>query len=98
LRALLARGKACGICSAYWHFSCPKLLGFFLVVFTAKTPQLHIVEKDPDDSMFIECAAALKAEFVITVEKALQAIQKYMNIKIVSPNEFLTRFYREGQV
>jgi putative PIN family toxin of toxin-antitoxin system len=24
------------------------------VVFTAKTPKLHIVEKDPDDNMFIE--------------------------------------------
>jgi hypothetical protein len=70
----------------------------FHVVFTAKTPQLHIVEKDPDDNMYIECAVALKAELVITGDKALQAIQKYMNIKIVSPNEFLTRFYHEGQV
>jgi len=73
-----------------------ELLGLFAhgfhVVFTAKTPELHIVEKDPDDNMFIECAVALKAGFVITGDKALKAIKEYMNIKIVSPNEFLSKY------
>ena len=73
-----------------------ELLGLFAhgfhVVFTAKTPELHIVEKDPDDNMFIECAVALNAEFILTGDKALQEIQEYMNIKIVSPNEFLTKY------
>ena len=73
-----------------------ELLGLFAhgfhVVFTAKTPELHIVEKDPDDNMFIECAVALKAGVVITGDKALKAIQEYMNIKIVSPNEFLSKY------
>ena len=64
----------------------------FHVVFTAKTPELHIIEKDPDDDMFIECAVALKAGFVITGQKALRAIQEYMNIKIVSPSEFLSKY------
>ena len=64
----------------------------FNVVFTAKTPELHVVEKDPDDNMFIECAVALKAKFVISGDKALKAIQDYMNIKIVSPREFLSKF------
>lgn len=64
----------------------------FHVIFTAKTPQLRIVEKDPEDNMFIECAVALKAGFVITGDKALKAIQKYMNIKIVSPNEFPSKY------
>jgi putative PIN family toxin of toxin-antitoxin system len=73
-----------------------ELLGLFShgfhVVFTAKTPQLHILEKDPDDNMFIECAVALKAGFVITGNKALKAIKEYMNIKVVSPNEFLSKY------
>jgi putative PIN family toxin of toxin-antitoxin system len=64
----------------------------FHVVFTAKTPELHIVEKDPDDNMFIECAVALKAEFIITGDKALKEIQEYMNTKIVNPDEFLSIF------
>ncbi len=58
------------------------------VVFTAKTPELHIVEKDPDDNKFIECAVALKANFVISGDKSLTAIQDYVGIKIVNPKEF----------
>ena len=64
----------------------------FNVVFTAKTPELNIVEKDPDDNMFIECAVALKAEFIVSGDKALKEIKDYMNIKIVSPGEFLIKF------
>ena len=64
----------------------------FHVAFTAKTPELHVVEKDPDDNKFIECAVALKADFVITGDKALTAIQDYMTIKIVSPRDFLNSY------
>ena len=70
-----------------------ELLGLFAhgfhIIFTVKTPELHIVEEDPDDNMFIECAVALKARFIITGDKALKAIEEYMNIRIVSPKEFL---------
>jgi len=73
-----------------------ELLGLFAhgfhVVFTAKTPDLHVVEKDPDDNKFIECAAALKADFIITGDKALLEIQDYMGIKIVSPKDFLSSY------
>lgn len=70
-----------------------ELLGLFahgfLLVYTAKTPELHVVEEDPDDDKFIECAVALKAKFVITGDNAIREIRNYMNIKIVSPREFL---------
>ena len=72
-----------------------ELLGLFAhgyhVVFTIKTPELHILEKDPDDNKFIECAVALKADFFISGDKALTEIQDYMGIKIVNPKEFLSR-------
>jgi putative PIN family toxin of toxin-antitoxin system len=61
----------------------------FHVVFSAKTRELHLVEEDPDDDKFIECAVALKADFVISGDKALIAIQDYMGIRIVNPKEFL---------
>ena len=70
-----------------------ELLGIFAhgfhVVFAAKTPELRVVDKDPDDNMFIECAVALMAEFIITGDKALKAIQEYMKIRIVTCHEFL---------
>ena len=73
-----------------------ELLNFFAhglhVIFTAKTPELHVVEKGAENNIFIECAVALKAEFVITGDKALKAIQDYMSIKIVSPKDFLSSY------
>ena len=66
----------------------------FHIVFTAKTPKLHVVEKDPDDNKFIECAVSLKADHIITGDKALITIQDYMSIKIVSPKDFLNSFRR----
>jgi putative PIN family toxin of toxin-antitoxin system len=62
------------------------------VVFTAKTPKLHVVEKDPEDNKFIECAVALKAGFVISGDKALTPIQDYMGIKIINPQELLSSY------
>jgi hypothetical protein len=73
-----------------------ELLGLFArgfsVQFTAKTPQLRIVEHDPDADKFIECAVALNAKFVISGDKALRAIEKYIDIEIVTPKEFLKAF------
>jgi len=73
-----------------------ELLGLFArgfhVLFSAKTPELHVVVEDPDDNKFIECAVALKAGFVISGDKALRAIQDYMGIKIVTPKEFLDTY------
>jgi len=71
-----------------------ELLGLFArgfhVVFTAKTPELHVVEDDPDDNKFIECAVALNVDFIISGDKVLTSIQNYMGIKIVNPKEFIT--------
>ena len=73
-----------------------ELLGLFAhgfhLVYTAKTPELHVVEEDPEDDKFIECAVALKAKFVITGDSAVRKLRNYMNIKIVSPREFLIKF------
>ena len=64
----------------------------FHICFSAKTPQLHVVEEDPDDDKFIECAVALKADFVISGDKSLIAIEAYMGIRIVTPKQFLDSF------
>jgi putative PIN family toxin of toxin-antitoxin system len=64
----------------------------FHIIFSAKTPELHLVEEDPDDDKFIECAVALKADFIVSGDKALLAIQDYMGIRIVTPKKFLDSF------
>ncbi|MDY6950378.1 MAG: putative toxin-antitoxin system toxin component, PIN family [Thermodesulfobacteriota bacterium] len=70
-----------------------ELLGLFAggyhLIFTAKTPKLTLVEADPDDNKFIECAVALKAHVIISGDKALTAIEDYMGIKVVTAKQFL---------
>ena len=61
----------------------------FHILFAAVTPALKIVLADPSDDKFIECAVALKADFIITGDKALRDIGTYMGIGIFSPVEFL---------
>ena len=70
-----------------------ELLGLFArgfhVLFSAKTPELHVVQDDPDDNKFIECAVALNADVVISGDKALTALRDYMGFRILAPKEFL---------
>jgi len=62
----------------------------FHSLFTAKTPNLEIVKNDPDDNKFFECAVALKAQFIISGDKAVLKIKNYMGIKVLSPKQFIT--------
>ena len=64
----------------------------FNILFTTKTPKIRIVKDDPDDDKFIECAVALKAEVIITGDKAFKALGEYMGIKILTPQEFLKAY------
>ncbi len=59
-------------------------------VYTAQTPELGtIVKNDPDDDKFLECAIALQAEYIVSGDKALLEVEKYMNVSILSPADFL---------
>ncbi|MBN1832446.1 MAG: putative toxin-antitoxin system toxin component, PIN family [Deltaproteobacteria bacterium] len=62
------------------------------IIFTTKTPKIKVIKNDPDDDKFIECAVALKAEIIITGDKALRKIGEYMGIEILSPQEFLKTY------
>jgi len=61
----------------------------FNILFTTKTPKIRAVKDDPDDDKFVECAVALKAEVIITGDKALKRMGEYMGIRILTPQQFL---------
>lgn len=45
---------------------------------------------DPDDEMFVECAVAAKADYLVTGDKGhLLALQSIAGIKIISASDFL---------
>jgi len=58
-------------------------------LFTAKTPKLEIVKDDPDDNKFIECAVALDCKIIVSGDKHLKSVKKYIDIEILSPREFV---------
>lgn len=70
-----------------------ELVGLFAqgpgVLFSATTPRLKIVDKDPDDNKFIECAVALNATYVISGDKGLLGVGAYMGISIVTPRQVI---------
>jgi putative PIN family toxin of toxin-antitoxin system len=64
----------------------------FNMLLTTKTPKVKVVKDDPDDDKFIECAMALKAEVIVTGDKAIEAVGEYMGIKILTPQRFLKSY------
>ena len=65
------------------------------IIFSATTPSLKIIEQDPDDNMFIECAVALGCSHIISGDNHLKQVKNYMGIKIVPPKEFLIQFLND---
>jgi len=58
-------------------------------LFTSSTEPVSLIADDPDDNKFIECAISLNAEYIISGDKHLLKIKKYLNIKILSPLDFM---------
>ena len=60
-------------------------------IFAAHTPLINLVRDDPDDNKFIECAVELDSKIIISGDKHLKKIKKYIDIEIMSPREFINR-------
>ena len=59
---------------------------------TFKTPQvpaLNVIEVDPSDNKYLECALAASARWIITGDKHLLQLKKYQGIHIITPRQFL---------
>ena len=58
-------------------------------IFTAKTSKLEVVKEDVEDNKFLECAVALDSKIIVSGDKHLTSIKKYIDIVIMSPREFI---------
>ena len=67
------------------------------VAFTANPRPLRVVDSDPTDNMLFDCAVALKADAIITGDKAVRRIGAYMGIEVLTPAEFLARRPEPGK-
>lgn len=57
---------------------------------------LHVIEADPDDDKFIECAVVSGAAFIISGDKHLKELRQYEGIPILSPAEFMQTAARQN--
>ena len=66
-----------------------------LEIATIVKPQekITIIKEDPDDNMFLECAVAGNAKYIVSGDSDLLELKEFRGIKILSPDEFLTVTY-----
>lgn len=62
------------------------------LVFTASTSPLQVLKHDPDDNMLFECAVELEAKVIVTGDKAVRSVGRYMDVDVTTPTEFLARY------
>jgi len=69
-------------------------------MFTLPIKSLHkvvVIDADPDDNKFIECAVASKAAYIVSGDKHLLNLKNYQGIQIKKAAEFLEIFKRSGE-
>lgn len=57
--------------------------------------QIFVVQDDPDDNKFIECAIECGADYIISGDRHLLNLKEYEGIKIFRPSEFLKIFSKQ---
>jgi hypothetical protein len=62
------------------------------LVFTASTSPLQVLKDDPDDNMLFECAVELEAAVIVTGDKAVRTVGRYMDVDVATPTEFIARY------
>jgi putative PIN family toxin of toxin-antitoxin system len=51
--------------------------------------RIRVIKEDPSDNMFLECAVAGKADYIITSDRHLLALKRFGETEIVTPTRFL---------
>ena len=54
--------------------------------------RLRVVQRDPSDDKFLECAVAGKASVIISGDKDLLSLGRYGRIRIQTPAQFLAEY------
>lgn len=53
------------------------------------TRKIEVIEEDPTDNKFLECAVESNADYIVTGDKHLKKLSEFEGIKIVDVREFL---------
>lgn len=53
--------------------------------------KLYIIKDDPSDNMFLECALAGQADFIVSGDEHLLELKIFRGIPILNPRDFLSK-------
>ncbi len=59
------------------------------VLFVEPRLRVTLIQDDPQDNMFLECAMAAQAEFIVSGDRHLKKIVACRGIPILSPRQYL---------
>jgi len=51
--------------------------------------KLNVIQEDPDDNKFLECAVSANAKYIISGDRHLLNLKEFHGIRILSPKEFV---------
>jgi predicted nucleic acid-binding protein len=51
--------------------------------------RIDVVKDDPDDDRVLECAVEARADYIVSGDRHLLALESYEAIRIVSPRQFV---------
>lgn len=61
------------------------------ILFLAQPPRIRVVQEDPDDDRFFECAAALSADRIVSGDKHLLRAGSFRGIPVYGVGEYIDR-------
>jgi putative PIN family toxin of toxin-antitoxin system len=59
--------------------------------------KLYVIERDPSDNRYLECAKEGSASYIVTGDKHLLDLKEYNGIMILTPTGFLAILRLEGK-
>ena len=68
------------------------------VVFVTEVLDLSVVEGDPDDDKFVECAVTAGARHVISGDRHLRELKQYQDVSILTPTAFLDSLGKRNEM
>jgi uncharacterized protein len=67
------------------------LFDFSTFTSLVETPhRIKVIDDDPDDDKFIECAISSLSDFIVSGDKHLLTLKEYKGIKILKASDFLS--------
>ncbi len=71
------------------------VVGFALALMVIVEPIVlpNDISVDPDDDMFITCALAARADYIVSGDQHLLTLGQWQGIQIVTVNDFLSRHF-----